>query len=530
MFPKPHSCIIWAVLPRFIKSRFRGRALVDRSDGCALAAYRRERCSDEYQNDLETFRFLIIEAFLLNDADAGTLSPHEAPAPVSLREALPTWCRVAALSFGGPAGQIAVMHRILVDEKKWISEERFLHALNYCMLLPGPEAQQLATYIGWLMHRTRGGLIAGTLFILPGFVSILLLSIVYACFQQTPVVQALFFGLKPAVMAIVVEAVLRIGKRVLKNNTMIAVAAVSFVAIFFFQIPFPLVIVAAGIVGYVGGRRWPERFQVIKGHGSQSAGEAHAPRIADIAPIPAPTWRRAALISTVCLSLWFGPIVAVLLIFGPSSVFLDESIFFSKAAMVTFGGAYSVLAYVQQQAVDHFGWLKDFEMIDGLGMAETTPGPLIIVVEFVGFLGAYRNPGPLEPLAGGILGAVLTTWVTFVPCFYWIFLGAPYIERLRGNKLLSAALSTITAAVVGVILNLAVWLSLHTLFGKVPPTNFYGARLLVPNVSSLHFATAAIAVLAMLLTFRWKRRMATTLAACAIAGIIAYATLPPAWL
>jgi len=466
---------------------------------------------------------------LLNDADAGTLSQHEAPAPVSLREALPTWCRVAALSFGGPAGQIAVMHRILVDEKKWISEDRFLHALNYCMLLPGPEAQQLATYIGWLMHRTRGGLIAGTLFILPGFVSILLLSIVYAYFQQTPIVQALFFGLKPAVMAIVVEAVLRIGKRVLKNNTMVAVAAVSFVAIFFFQIPFPLVIVAAGIVGYVGGRRRPERFQVIKGHGSASAGDTHAPRIADVAPIPAPTFRRAAVISAVCLSLWFGPIVAVRFIFGPSSVFLDESIFFSKAAMVTFGGAYSVLAYVAQQAVEQFHWLVPGEMLDGLGMAETTPGPLIIVVEFVGFLGAYRNPGPLDPRSAGILGAVLTTWVTFVPCFYWIFLGAPYIERLRGNKLLSAALSTITAAVVGVILNLAVWFSLHTLFGTVAELPFFGARFLMPDFSTIHVATAVIALVAMLLTFRWKRGLATTLSVCALLGIVAYVTVPAPW-
>lgn len=473
--------------------------------------------------------------------DAGTeTSPRIAdpaplaPAPVSLGEALPVWCRVAALSFGGPAGQIAVMHRILVDEKKWISEERFLHALNYCMLLPGPEAQQLATYIGWLMHKTRGGLIAGGLFILPGFVAIMLLSIVYACYQQTPVVQALFFGLKPAVMAIVVEAVLRIGKRVLKNNTMIAIAAVSFIAIFFFAVPFPLVIVAAGIIGYVGGRVAPERFHVIKGHGSPKPGDAAAaehpaPRIADVAVVPAATWRRALTVSAICLSIWFGPIIAIRLGLGPESVYYQESTYFSQAAMVTFGGAYSVLAYVQQQAVDHYGWLRPGEMLDGLGMAETTPGPLIMVVEFVGFLGAYRDPGPFTPLAGGILGACITTWVTFVPCFYWIFLGAPYIERLRGNKLLSAALSTITAAVVGVILNLAVWFSLHTLFGTVTKTYIYGARFLVPDVSSLHMATAAIAALAMLMTFRWKRSMTTTLAVCAIAGIIAYVALPAAW-
>ncbi|MCE9603706.1 MAG: chromate efflux transporter [Planctomycetia bacterium] len=460
------------------------------------------------------------------------VEPAEArpPQAVSLREALPTWCRVAALSFGGPAGQIAVMHRILVDEKKWISEERFLHALNYCMLLPGPEAQQLATYIGWLMHRTAGGLLAGTLFILPGFLAIMLLSIVYATFQQTPLVQALFFGLKPAVMAIVVEAVLRIGKRVLKNGTMVAIAALSFIAIFFFEIPFPLVIIAAGIVGYLGGRIAPDRFHVISGHGKQSPGDSQGPaRIADRAIVPAPTWRRAAFVSGICLPLWFGPIVAVRLLLGPSSVFYHEATFFSQAAMVTFGGAYSVLAYVAQQAVEHFRWLRPGEMLDGLGMAETTPGPLIIVVEFVGFLGAYRHPEPFAPLTAGIIGAVLTTWVTFVPCFYWIFLGAPYIERLRGNKNLSAALSTITAAVVGVILNLAVWFSLHTLFGSVSTTRFYGTRFLLPDFGSLHAAIAAIAVLAMLMTFYWKRGLATTLAVCGLLGVAAYYFVPPAW-
>ena len=480
----------------------------------------------------------------MNDSAAGTpnvaTEPSPlAPAPVSLADAFPTWCRIAALSFGGPAGQIAVMHRILVEEKKWISEERFLHALNYCMLLPGPEAQQLATYVGWLMHRARGGLIAGTLFILPGFVSIMALSIIYACFQQTPVVQALFFGLKPAVMAVVIEAVLRIGKRVLKNGTMLAVAALSFIAIFFFQIPFPLVIIAAGLLGYIGGRVAPERFQVIKGHGPKSSqpsaggatsDDSHAaPRIADVAVVPRPSLRRAATISALCLSLWFGPILAVRLSLGPDSVFYQELIFFSQAAMVTFGGAYSVLAYVAQQAVEKFHWLVPGEMLDGLGMAETTPGPLIIVVEFVGFLGAFRNPGQLDPLTAGILGAVLTVWVTFVPCFYWIFLGAPYIEMLRGNRLLSAALSTITAAVVGVILNLALWFSLHTLFGTVNSVSFAGARFLVPDLGALHPATSAIALLAMLLTFRWKRGLATTLATCALLGILAYATLPAAW-
>jgi chromate transporter len=457
------------------------------------------------------------------------LSTNEAkPLPVSFREAFLTWCRVAALSFGGPAGQIAVMHRIIVDEKKWVSENRFLHALNYCMLLPGPEAQQLATYIGWLMHRTPGGLMAGVLFVLPGFISILLLSIIYACFEQTPAVQALFFGLKPAVMAIVVEAVLRIGKRVLKNRTMVALAAIAFISIFFFQVPFPVLIAMAGIVGFIGGRVAPERFHVIKGNGNKNGSEVSSERSYEIEGTP-PSLRRAATISGVCLTLWFVPIIAFWLALGSDSVFFQEATFFSKAAMVTFGGAYSVLAYIAQQAVEKYGWLQPGEMLDGLGMAETTPGPLIMVVQFVGFMGAYRNPGPFSPLMAGIIGSVLTTWVTFVPCFYWIFLGAPYIERLRGNKLLSSALSAITAAVVGVVLNLAIWFSVHTLFGTVAETEFFGTRFLLPDLATLHVATALIAVLAMLLTFYWKKGMAITLVTAALLGAVVYAVVPEAW-
>ncbi|MFO0382588.1 MAG: chromate efflux transporter [Pirellula sp.] len=450
------------------------------------------------------------------------LTPTETEAlhKVTIRESFWTWCRIAALSFGGPAGQIAVMHSIVVDEKKWINEERFLHALNYCMLLPGPEAQQLATYIGWLMHRTIGGLLAGVLFVLPGFVSILALSIIYACYEDSSFVQALFFGLKPAVMAVVMEAVLRIGKRVLKNRTMVTLAIASFVAIFFFDIPFPLLIVSAGLIGLIGSKIAPHRFEVIKGHSKipNSSKQSVLPDHFGENDGSRPALMRSVYVSAICLTLWFGPLIGVWLFFGVSSVYFQEGVFFSKAAVVTFGGAYSVLAYIAQQAVERYGWLRPGEMLDGLGMAETTPGPLIMVVQFVGFLGAYRNPGPLSPLVGGIVGSILTTWVTFVPCFFWVFLGAPYIERLRGNKRLNSALSAITAAVVGVVLNLALWFSLHTLFGKVTTMKFFGLRLQVPELATADIAACAIAILACMLTFHWKKGMAVTLGVSAAAG------------
>ena len=433
---------------------------------------------------------------------------------------------MAALSFGGPAGQIAVMHRIIVDEKKWISEERFLHALNYCMLLPGPEAQQLAIYIGWLMHRTLGGLVAGVLFVLPGAVSILALSILYATYQEIGIVQAVFFGLKAAVLAIVVEAVLRISKRVLKNRVMLALAAAAFVAIFFFSVPFPVIVLVAGVIGLLGGRVWPNQFLVLKGHGqgksangrSETAVAEPALRYTEVRPTLGRAWR----VSAVFLMLWFGPIFAIWLILGASSVYYQEGVFFSQAAVVTFGGAYSVLAYIAQQAVEKYGWLDPGEMLTGLSMAETTPGPLIMVVQFVGFMAAYRHPGPLSPLAAGIAGSAITTWVTFVPCFFWIFLGAPYIERLRGNRLLTSALSAITAAVVGVILNLAVWFALHTLFEEVTPWQFYRLRVDVPDPASVNVAACVIALVACLLTFYWKKGMAMTLGVSAVLGVAAY--------
>ncbi|MFN8457434.1 MAG: chromate efflux transporter, partial [Anaerolineae bacterium] len=395
--------------------------------------------------------------------------PNAAAHSITFAEALRVWLRVAAFSFGGPAGQIAVMHRILVEEKRWISENRFLHALNYCMLLPGPEAQQLATYIGWLLHKTPGGLVAGTLFVLPGFLSIMALSIIYAVFQQTMLVQALFFGLKPAVMALVVEAVIRIGRRALKNEVMVSLAALAFIAIFFFDVPFPIIILSAALIGYLGGKIWPDKFFVIKGH-SAKVDESIA--LADnMIPHTQPSVGRAVRVTAIWLALWFGPLLLLAMIFGWDSIYLTLGSFFSQAAMVTFGGAYAVLVYVGQQVVRHFGWLTPREMLDGLGMAETTPGPLIMVLQFVGFMAAYRNPGSLSPLLAGILGATVTVWVTFTPCFLWIFLGAPYIESLRGNKSLSTALSGITAAVVGVIFNLALWFSMHTLFARVD--NFY---------------------------------------------------------
>jgi chromate transporter len=431
--------------------------------------------------------------------------------------------KVAIYSFGGPAGQIAVMHRILVEEKRWVSENRFLHALNYCMLLPGPEAQQLATYIGWLLHKTVGGLTAGILFVLPGIASILLLSILYAGFQDTTFVQAFFFGLKPAVMAVVVEAVVRIGRRALKNEVMVTLAALAFIGIFFFDIPFPLIVFSAGVIGYVGGKFREDKFYVIKTHEPKAEGERTKGDFFITDAIGAhthPSLGRSLRVLIVCLLLWVTPLILLALAFGVSSVYVAEGMFFSQTAVVSFGGAYAVLAYIAQQAVNTYGWLKPGEMLDGLGMAETTPGPLIMVVQFVGFMGAYRNPGTLDPMVSGVIGSLITTWVTFVPCFLWIFLGAPYIEYLRGNKSLSTALSAITAAVVGVIFNLAVWFSLHTLFGTVNEIHTFGMRLQVPVWQSLNIVSVLIAIGAFVALFRYRLNMITTLAGSAVVGLL----------
>ena len=442
---------------------------------------------------------------------------------ISLGDAFRVWVRISLLSFGGPAGQIALMHRVLVDEKKWISESRFLHALNYCMLLPGPEAQQFATYVGWLLHRTPGGLVAGTLFVLPGAIVILLLSILYAGYQDLSFVQAIFFGIKAAVLAVVIEAVLRIGKRALKNNFMVALAVAAFVGIFLFDLPFPLIVVAAGLIGFIGGRLNPDKFVVIKGHEPQASGGVP---VVDAVLADGqldhtrPSARRAVKVTAVCLALWVGPLAALVGLLGLGHVYAQEGIFFSKMAVVTFGGAYAVLAYVAQEAVNNYGWLAPGEMLDGLGMAETTPGPLIMVVQFVGFMGAYRNPGVLDPMLAGFLGAMITTWVTFVPCFLWIFLGAPYIEALRGHQSLSAALSAITAAVVGVVLNLAAWFALHVVFSKVDTVRTFGMTLHVPVWETVDVAALALAVAALVAMLRFKVGMIPTLAISAMFGAI----------
>ncbi|MBL8660820.1 MAG: chromate efflux transporter [Rhodospirillales bacterium] len=443
---------------------------------------------------------------------------------VSFREALVVWLKIAALSFGGPAGQIAVMHRILVDEKKWISESRFLHALNYCMLLPGPEAQQLATYIGWLLHRTAGGLVAGTLFVLPGFVSILVLSILYAGFHELTLVQAVFFGIKPAVLAVVVEAVLRIGKRALKNAPMYAIAAAAFVGIYFLGVPFPLIIIGAALAGFLGSRFDPEALVVIKGHEAEGTGDDPVVDsvLADGRPDRTPTLARAVRVSAIWLSLWLAPLILITALLGFDDVFAKIGLFFSKLAVVTFGGAYAVLSYLAQEAVQNYGWLAPGEMLDGLGMAETTPGPLIQVVQFVAFMGAFRDAGGLDPFIAGVLASVLATWVTFVPCFLWIFLGAPYVEQLRDNKALSAALSAITAAVVGVILNLAVWFALHVIFARVEVLHSYGLRLQVPAIETVDGASLVLAIGALVAMLRFHVGMIPVIGVSAALGAAWY--------
>lgn len=440
---------------------------------------------------------------------------------VPFTEAFKVWVKIAAYSFGGPAGQIAVMHRLLVEEKRWVSENRFLHALNYAMLLPGPEAQQLATYLGWLLHGTVGGLVAGTLFILPGFVSILFLSMLYAGFNDVGFVQALFYGLKPAVMAIVVTAVVRIGRRALSNKVMVGVMLLSFVAMFFFNVPFPYIIVATGLFGYLAGKRWPEAFESRSS--LVSVEEAAATAVADqAAQIRKPDGRYALRVLVICLVLWFSPLLLMGVFLGWDHTFVEIGRFFSQAAVVTFGGAYAVLAYIAQQAVNVHQWLAPGEMLDGLGMAETTPGPLVQVVQFVGFMGAYRHPGSLPPMLAGVLGAILTTWVTFVPCFLWIFLGAPYIETLRGRHALTRALSAITAAVVGVILNLALWFSLQTLFGTVNTVHIGPLQLLIPVWRTLDAAALLIAVGAFVALFGLRWGIFRTLALSALVGTAVY--------
>ena len=440
----------------------------------------------------------------------------------TLAAAARIWARIGLLSFGGPAGQIALMHRILVEEQRWLGERRFLHALNYCMLLPGPEAMQLAVYIGWLMHRTLGGIIAGLLFVLPGVVAIMALSWIYALYGNVGPVEALFFGLKAAVLAIVVQAVIRIGSRALKNGAMSAIAAASFVAIFGFAVPFPLIILIAGLIGFFGARAGLPVFHGGGGHGK--VGKVQVDDSDTLLGEESPdhtlvdrSW--AFRISGVFLVLWLAPVVLLFTALGPESVFSQIAGFFSVMAVVTFGGAYAVLAHVAQEAVQNYGWLAPGEMLDGLGMAETTPGPLIMVTQFVGFMGAFREASGLSPLMAATLGGLLTTWVTFVPCFLWIFLGAPFVERLRDNAVLTAALTAITAAVVGVILNLAVWFGLHVVFDEVRTLTSFGLDLDVPVWSTVNLAAAALVLAALVAVVRFKLGPLTVLVGSALAGM-----------
>jgi chromate transporter len=428
----------------------------------------------------------------------------------SFAEATKLWFKVGCLGFGGPAGQIALMHRLVVDERKWVGEAQFLHALNFCILLPGPEAQQLATYIGWLLHGVRGGLVAGTLFVLPGFCVILALSAAYAAFGQLPWLMGVFFGLKCAVIALVAEALWRVAKRALKQPMHVVVAALAFLALFAFRIPFPIVILVAAIIGFALAWR-------SDGIAAKNPDEKVLEQTSN-APRPFRTVIVGAL-------LWLGPIALLALILGSSQIFPQMGLFFAKMAVVTFGGAYAVLAYVAQQAVQNYGWLSTGNMIDGLALAETTPGPLILVLSFVGFYAAHQQPGALAPMLAGTLGAIFVTWVTFVPSFIWIFLGAPYVERLRQNRYLSAALAMVTAAVVGVIANLALWFALHVLFRNVSEISFGVATFAWPDWRSADLVAIGLSLAAALALLHWRVNLVKVLLASGAIGYLAHAAI-----
>jgi chromate transporter len=431
------------------------------------------------------------------------------------RELLRVFGRIGLLSFGGPAGQIALMHRMLVDERKWLDEPRFLHALNYCMLLPGPEAMQLATYAGWLLHGVRGGLAAGILFVLPGAIVLTALSTLYLLLGDVPLVAGLLFGLKAAVLAVVLEALIRVSRRALKNGYMVAIAVAAFVGIALLSLPFPLIILVAAALGAAGTwTGWSPQAAPASGNGP--AGEAVEAR----AEWTRPSLARFLRTSTSWLAIWFAPMALLYLLLGADNVFSAEAGFFSIMATVTFGGAYAVLAYVAQQAVEVYGWLRPDEMLTGLGLAETTPGPLILVLVFVGFLGGARLSG-LDPIAGGLAGAVVTLWFTFVPCFLWIFAGAPYVETVRNVRWLASALAGVTAAVVGVIANLAVWFGLHVLFAQVGEIRFGPLGIPVPEIATFDFASALIAVAAGIALLRYHANLFTVLGGAALAGVIA---------
>ena len=433
--------------------------------------------------------------------------------------AVRTWFSISLQTFGGPAGQIAVMQRALVDEKRWIGQQRFLHALNYCMLLPGPEAQQLAVYTGWLLNGTRGGIVAGGLFVLPGMLALLLLSGFYVAFGTTTAVTALFAGLAPAVLAIVAHAVIRVGKRALAHPALVLLALAAFLALALFGVPFPIVIAAAALVGWGLGRIAPHTVSQSAGH---ETADGPPPLIPDDAlHTERPSGRRAARVLAVGLVLWLTPVAVVAALTGADSVLTEQGLFFSGTALVTFGGAYAVLAYVAVQAVQTYAWLAPGEMVRGLALAETTPGPLIMVVQFVAFLGAYRDPGGLDPWAAAVLASLLVTWVTFLPSFLFIFLGAPYVERLRGNNNLSAALTGITAAVVGVIANLAVYFAVHTIFGQTQDVAWGPVNFELPELGTVRPLALVIMLLAAVMIFRLRWSVLRTLGVCALLGLLA---------
>ncbi len=414
--------------------------------------------------------------------------------------------RIGCLSFGGPVGQIALMHRELVEGRKWVTEDQYLHALNLCHLLPGPEAQQLAIWIGWKLHGLRGGLAAGLLFVIPGALIILALSILYGYAAELSWFSAIFLGIKAAVLAIVLQALLRVAGRALNAPTKRALAVVAFVALFLFNLPFPLVVLGAGAVGTVIAAIRPELFALKQNDGPPPT-----------APRP---WGASVRAVGIGIVVWIAPMAAVLALLGPSHVLWDVGLFFSKLAIVTFGGAYAVLAYMAQQAVDVFGWLSAREMADGLGLAETTPGPLIMVTQFVGYLAAFRSPEPFSPLFAGALGALLTTWVTFVPCFLWIFALAPWMERLEHAHRLKGGLAAVTAAVVGVIANLSVWFALHVLFSRVLEQPIGRLTLLFPDLTSFDWRAAVLALTATVLLFRSKWNVLSVLGVSALGGLL----------
>jgi chromate transporter len=419
----------------------------------------------------------------------------------SFAEAVRFWLKLGFISFGGPSGQIAIMQSELVDRKRWISPSRFLHALNYCMLLPGPEATQLAIYIGWLLHRTVGGVVAGALFVIPSILVLWILSFVYAAYGSVPWISAIFYGFKPVVVAIVIIAVIRIGRKALKNAVMYAIAAAAFVALFFFKVPFPAIIIGAAVIGFIGGKVWPAKFDVISGHDEIALDDSER----DILAHTKPSLGRDLRIAICCLLAWWLPVVLAALLLGQDHTIFQEGIFFSKTAVVTFGGAYAVLPYVTQHAVQNFGWLKPGQMMDGLGLAETTPGPLIMVLQFVGFMGGWMHPGDLSPLTAATLGALITTWVTFTQCFLWILVGAPHIEQLRGNKRISMTLSAVTAAVVGVILNLAIWFAMH---------------VFLPSPYTIDWFAVGLAIAALLIMALWKVEIFWVVIAGGIVGLV----------